>query len=580
MTPKDFFNDIQSPVKKQYDALREFFHYGVQAETVAEKYGYAISSFYWLIKDFRRQLKENPSVDMFFRERFMGRKRTVHPENIRDFIVQLRKQNFSADDIVVMGQAKKYDLNYNMVYQILKDEGFAPLYRRQYKEKLKLTTIAIEAPKTGKLSWEEPENFQSSALGILHFIPYIKAYSIDKLICNSDYPQTKTIDRLSSILCFLAIKLSNIERYSSDDLWCMDRGSGLFAGLNVLPKTAWYSSYSDGVTRNANMSFLRGLHRLWLKNNLLSDTSNLDFTTIPYWGQEDPLENNWSGKRGKALTSMLAVLAQDSDSGLIDYGDTTVMHKNQDAVVLEFLDFYRDEKKTTPLQYLVFDSKFTNYENLSRLDDNRVKFITIRRRGKGIVESIDNLPSEQWKTIRVECAGNKKRALKINDSIIFLKGYDKNVRQVIISGHGREKPALVISNDFDLPVEKIVRKYARRWLVEKANSEQIDFFHLNRLSSGMVIKVDFDLTMSILAYNLYRLFARDLEHYSRLTAPKLFRKFISNSGKVNITNDTIEVLLKKKRNLPLLLEAMEKYKKYRYDWLGGKRVIFLPSSTS
>jgi len=50
--------------------------------------------------------------------------------------------------------------------------------------------------------------------------------------------------------------------------------------------------------------------------------------------------------------------------------------------------------------------------------------------------------------------------------------------------------------------------------VEKTISEQIEFFHLNRLSSSMVIKVHFDLTMLILAYNLYRLLAPELPGYA------------------------------------------------------------------
>ena len=61
----------------------------------------------------------------------------------------------------------------------------------------------------------------------------------------------------------------------------------------------------------------------------------------------------------------------------------------------------------------------------------------------------------------------------------------------------------------------IVRKYAKRWLVEKVISEQIEFFHLNKVSSSMVIKVDFEITMSILSQNIYRLFAFDLERYSQ-----------------------------------------------------------------
>jgi hypothetical protein len=37
----------------------------------------------------------------------------------------------------------------------------------------------------------------------------------------------------------------------------MDRGGGLFAGLNVLPKTAWFSSYSSATTREMNVSLKR-----------------------------------------------------------------------------------------------------------------------------------------------------------------------------------------------------------------------------------------------------------------------------------------------------------------------------------
>jgi hypothetical protein len=133
------------------------------------------------------------------------------------------------------------------------------------------------------------------------------------------------------------LTLSSVKRYSNDDLWCKDRGLGLFAGLNVLTKTAWLSSYSSRVTTEMNTSFLKQLHRIWAENGLLSDTVNLDFTTIPYWGDGDHLENNRSGKRGRALSSMLAVLAQDPDSGIIDYGGCTVLHKKESAVVFENL---------------------------------------------------------------------------------------------------------------------------------------------------------------------------------------------------------------------------------------------------
>ena len=339
--------------------------------------------------------------------------------------------------------------------------------------------------------------------------------------------------------------------------------------------------------REANLTFLKGLHQIWSDNGLLSDTSNLDFTTIPYWGDDSHLENNWSGKRNKALSSMLAVLAQDPDSGIIDYGNADIRHKNESAVVLEYLDFYRQtDTGNQDLKYLVFDSKFTNYENLSRLDDKGVKFVTIRRRGKKITEEIDDIPKGQWKIIRVEASGLKKRTLRVNDDIISLPGYKdehgkaKPMRQVTITGHGRIKPALIITNDFDIKTEALVRKYTRRWLVEKGISEQVEFFHLNRVSSSMVIKVDFDLVMTILAHNIYRLYAMDLDRYAHLSDERVYEKFIAVQGKVSIEYNEIIVDLKKRRDLPLILETMRTYKDLKYEIFQNKKLIFTGATSS
>ena len=577
MTPQEYFNKTTPAVKKQYDALREFFHYGQKAEVVASKYGYTKQSFYWMVHAFKSRL-ENEFHDPFFQPRSLGRAPKERNSEVEQFILDLRKSNYSCDDIVVMGQSHGYDLKYNYVYKFLQSQGFAPLYRRSRKEKTSLENPIEQAPRCMELE-NQKEQFNTGNIGILCFLPLIRKYGIDQAIVRSHYPGTSQINPLSSILSFVALKLSNVKRYSKDDLWCMDRGSGLFAGLNVLPKTAWFSSYSDRVTREMNHEFLQQLHQIWLAHGLLSDTWNLDFTSIPYWGEEEPMENNWSGKRGKALASMLAVLAESPDNGLIDYGDTTLSHDNQDAVVLEFLDFYKKSSPDAELKYLVFDSKFTNYENLFKLDQQEIHFITIRRRGKNILEEIESIPSNEWKQVRVDCAGGKRRTLKVNDRRIHLSGYRKEIRQITIQSHGREKPALIITNDFKIKASEVVLRYAHRWLVEKTISEQIEFFHLNRLSSSMVIKVDFDLTMSILAYNLYRLFAGETGKYANLTAPKIFDKLIANSGTVKVNEDTIEIIMKKKRSMPVLLTLLQQYEHLDYPWIHHKQLRFSGATT-
>ena len=590
MTPFSYFACKSPPIKKKYDALRAFFFEQSKAADVAVKYGYTLSSFYSLTKEFRLSLKsrKKENEDFFFKSIKAGRAPLSEYDEVPQLIIDLRKKNFSIEDIVSIANSKGFKISYGYVYQLLNKEGFARVERRSKIEKKALQLppkIKAEVATKWKVT---NEKFQSSSTGIFSFLPYIKKYELDKLIKSSDYPETKQINKLSSILSFIALKASGIKRYSDDDLWCMDRGLGLFAGLNVLPKSGWLSSYSSRVTREMNTAFLRVMHTIWKKHDLLSDTCNLDFTTIPYWGEGEHLENNWSGKRNKALSSMLAVLAQDPDSGIIDYGDTNVLHKNESTVVLEYLDFYRQtpEETNNKLRYLVFDSKFTNYENLAKLDDDGIKFVTIRRRGKNVVEKINSIDKNQWTTIRVESSGLKKRTIKVFDEKIKLRGYSdkdgtpKEMRQIIITGHGKLKPALIITNDHQIKMDKVVRKYCRRWLIEKCISEQIDFFHLNRVSSSMVIKVDFDLTMTILVHNLYRLFAKEMERYSALSDENIYGKFINNNGAIKVNNNSVIVELKKKRDLPELLEMIKGFKDYKYNWIGNKRLEFLHSATS
>ena len=581
MKPASFFLEPVLVTHKQYEALRMYFVENRPAHEVAGHFGYTYRAFTSLIYSFRDKLSDDKTGSFFFVENQPGRKISSATDEAKSLVIEMRKKYYSIPDIKVALDGLGYPISQKNIFNIVSKEGFSRLPRRSRLVRQQLENIQIAAERSSPLTFA-PEIFKSSNAGILMFLGLIKRYNIDTVIGRSDYPETSIIGKTASILSFLALKLSNRRRYCADDTWCMDRGMGLFAGLNVLPKTAWYTSYSDRVTSEMNRKFLKQLHRVWMKTGMLKDTSNLDFTTIPYWGDDGHLENNWSGKRGKAISSMLAVLAHDPDSGLIDYGNANILQKDESAVVLEFLDFYHNNnsKKNEGLRYIVFDSRFTNYENLNKLDQAEIKFITIRRRGKLMLERISDLPASGWKKVRVECAGNKQRILRVYDEHVFLKGYDQDIRQITITGNGKIKPAVIITNDFELTVEKIIRKYARRWLVEKSISEQIDFFHLNMVSSSMVIKVDFDLTMSILAYNLYRLLALELERYSNLSIQSLYDKFVLNGADIIIQENKITVQLKKKRNLPLILEVMQKFSRQKYSWLDNKNIIFEGASYS
>jgi hypothetical protein len=581
----DYFSTPSESLHRQYLALRSYFFEGKTAEEVEAESGYAVGTVYAMARDFKSRLREctEQGEDPFFRKMTVGRKRQSRDSDLVDAIVALRKKHLSVPDIKVLLDSKGYDVSEGQIYTISDANGFARLPKRTKGERDELLskagqTESLRASISEMRDFSENERFASQAVGVLCFLPFIKAYGIDKIIEESCYSGTQQIGKLNSILAFLALKLNNVQRYSHDDGWCMDRGLGMFAGLNVLPKTSWYSSYSNTIGREDNVSFMKALNGIYDRCGLFSDTSNLDFTAIPYWGDADPFENNWSGKRSKALISIQAALAQDPDTGIICYGDTTVKHDNQNDVVLEFLDFYREDVDGT-LRYLVFDSKFTTLENLGRIHGKGIKFITVQRKSKGLNEKIADIPDAQWKTAKVERANHKSRKAVYSESEVLNAKYgEQPLRQVFIKGSGI-KPATIITNDFDLKPEEIIRRYAKRWLIENDISEQIHFFHLNRNCSGIVVKVDFDLTMTILAHNLYRLLARDLPGFSHNRASTLYEKFIDNSGDIVVGENVITVRLNRKRHLPLLRESLPIVDE-PYPWLGEKRLIFVAATHS
>ncbi|CAL7960343.1 hypothetical protein GAMM_160032 [Gammaproteobacteria bacterium] len=340
-TTYNFFDNPNYPLHKQYEALRAYFYEKLSAREIAKRFGYTENSIYCFASAIK-QLDTKQLEERFFAPSTIGRPAKEYGNNIDQLIIALRKKYLSVPDIKTILDTQKQNISETYIYKLINKEGFARLPRRSKSAKVEsLSQAKLPAP-TAVLLGDSDEIFNTMNVGILCFIPYIIDLGLDKIITNSLFPETKTIPKISAILSFIALKLSNVRRYTTDDLWCMDRGSGFFAGLNVLPKTAWFSSYSHRITRKMNISFLKELYQLWQKTGLLADTANLDFVAVPYWGDDSHLENNWSGTRHKALSSILAAIAQDPDTGIITYGDTTVRHDNESDVVVEFLDFYKE----------------------------------------------------------------------------------------------------------------------------------------------------------------------------------------------------------------------------------------------
>lgn len=545
-----FFTTHPSAEQRRYEALRAIYVDKLPEEEVLLRFD--------ISKRYLQKIKQTTQEELsagntpFFSKNRTGPKERRIQENVKQIIISLRKKNQSVEDIKGHLDGKNIKSSVRTIWRILRDDGFERLPKRTRKERRvqKKTTDTPPACSRLKISCEEFTTVLGSPALIL--LPLIQELGIVNFIKQAKFPGTQVISNVSYILSLLALKLTSNKRWSHDETWSFDRGLGFFAGLNVLPKSTSLSAYSYKTTREMNRNLLCNLAKTFSSESE-EGIFNLDFKAIPHWGDDSVLSKHWCGARSKALKSILAVVAQDPDSGFISYTDAEIHRGENDDCVLEFVDFWKEARGESP-KMLIFDSKFTTYENLSKLNTDKIKFITLRRRGKKLKEHAKQIPEEKWKYVKIEGEKRIHKKVRVFEEAITLRGYEGNLRQIIITENGREEPAFLILNDNDLSIEQAIRQYARRWLVEKEISEQIDFFHLNTPSSSIVIKVDFDLTLTLLSHNLYRKLAERLPGFENSEVASLFRKFLETVARVKVEGNTATIFLKKKTHMPILFE--------------------------
>jgi len=175
-----------------------------------------------LVRDFKTKVQDE---EPFFKVNKAERKPVDQRGEIEKLVIDYRKKYLSVPDIKIALDSLGYNVSEGYIYAIVHNAGFARLPRRgaaAKNETLSSSAATMTAPISKRLDFLE-ESFSSQLAGLLCALPVIARYGIHDIINESSYPQTTDINRLSSILSFVALKLSNVKRYSSDDTWCMDR---------------------------------------------------------------------------------------------------------------------------------------------------------------------------------------------------------------------------------------------------------------------------------------------------------------------------------------------------------------------
>jgi hypothetical protein len=472
---------------------------------------------------------------------------------VRKKIRAWRESRLSAGEITQLLSEQNIDASVRTVERVLAEEGFEKLPRRtQLRVGVTVTGASVPAKATVVgLSSLEGQRFESESAGVFVFAPFLAQLDLAGVVRSAGLPGTKTIPAMSYLLSFLALKLLGTGRYAHVGDHAFDPGLGLFAGLNVLPKCTAMSTYSFGLddahVQGLQTAFVKRAAKLGLYG--ASHIVNLDFHTVPHFGDASVLEKHWAGARNKVMKGALTLFAQDAESKLMLYTTADIQRSEADDQVLEFLTFWHKVRRGVDPTF-VFDSRFTSYPKLALLNDANVKFITLRRRGSSLLRDVDKL--EGWQRIHVPHAKRKFPNPLVHESTIQLRGYNGDLRQIIVRGNGREKPAFLITNDFDALAASLVSDYARRWRVENGIAEAVKFFHLNAMSSPILTKVHFDVALTMIADTLYTMLARKLRGFESCYAPKLYRNFVKGKATVQVIGSDVRVTFPRRAHNPVL----------------------------
>ena len=539
---------------------------GTSAEVAAARAGYSAATLRSVVRDFRS------GKTGFFVNPRPGPTRAPAKNAARQRIIELRRAGHSATEIAEALAGTPTPLNRTGVAEVLAEAGFGrlpvrpPAERgapyRDHPRRAALVDFATLAPST-----------ETKVAGLLLAVPELVGLDLPGLVKAAGYPGSSVIPATNYVLSLLALKLVGTRRVSHVDDLAADVGAGLFAGLVALPKATALTTYSYRLDHARQTALLGGLGKAMLEADLVSDAGGdlaLDFHAIMHWGEDVALEKHYVPRRSQRTRSVLSFFAQDGASQTLVYANADLTKATQAGEVLVFAEHWRSLTGAWPAR-LVMDQKVTTQAVLGELDARGIKFLTLRMRSPALQRHVEAIPAAAWRTVALDRAGAYRRP-KVIDEEASISGYPGTVRQLVVTGLGREAPTVIITNDRAASAKQLIERYARRMNIEQRLAESIRSFHLDALAGSVPLNVDLDVALSVLAGAVCASLRRRLTGYHNATPDTLQRRFLSTGGRIINQGQVIVVRLKRRTYSPVLRQA--DIPEVAVPWWGGRSLRF------
>jgi len=199
-----------------------------------------------------------------------------------------------------------------------------------------------------------------------------------------------------------------------------------------------------------------------------------------------------------------------------------------------------------------------------------IKFITLGKRGKKFSSQVATI--KQWNGIKLEGVTREYKNLKCHRELVKIRDYPEALSEIIVKGNGRKLPMRLITNEISAKEKNIVQKYARRWRIENNIQENVDFFSLNALSSSVVVQVDFDIAMTLIANTLYKIIAQKSKWLHKAKPKTVARNIIDTKANVIINDQTVEITFANRTYNPVIREWVDSLNDVKIPWWNNKKL--------
>jgi transposase len=565
----EYFTAPVGAAHRRYEALRAYFLDERPASEVADRFGYSTASVHQMAT-----LLRTGKLSLFADTKPGPKGPRKVTGTVRTRVLTLRSAGHSIEEIAAALAREGVPVSAQTVWQILHGEGLPRLPRRD--EGRRGPPARLDAVKAGPLAgWPDTDlSLPCDHAGLLLLVPAIVTLGLPDLVAAARYPSTRVLPAWASVGTLLLAKCARRARVHHIGTLTDDTGLAFTLGLTALPKATHLGTYSWRVRRESNQALLTGLVAALRRHDLATGTAgfNCDFHAIRHHGEQAVLEKHYVPRRSQRTRAVLTFFAQDHASSEMVYANADITKAEQAREIIAFADYWRTATGADP-GLLVFDSQLTTYKILDELTDRGINWLTLRQRGKTELARLAALPASAWKTVTIARSGRYRRP-RLHEDMVKLRDVRTQVRQIAINNIGRDEPTLLITHDLNTPAKDLFTRYAERMLVENELDAYIGGFHLDALTSAVPLNVDLDTTLTVVAGNLYRLFARDLPRYEHATPDRIWRHFLDATGTLHITPAGVTCALNLRSHHPVLIDAGYADLTVPIPWWNGRTLTF------